>query len=166
MIYACCCNVLHMNMFRWNAALVLSSRKTARRTQVGFTLIELLVVIAIIGLLASVVLVSLNSARAKSRDAKRLSDIRQFANALEMYYNDNPSVGYPSTLGPLVPSYMSTVPPYPLPNDNSCPSTATAGAYGLNYVGSQGGYTLAFCLGAQTGGYAAGTRTLSNQGVK
>lgn len=134
--------------------------------QRGFTLIELLVVIAIIGLLASVVLVSLNSARAKSRDAKRVSDMRQFANALEMYYNDNPSVGYPSTLGPLVPNYMSTVPPYPLPNDGSCPSTATAGAYGLNYTGTSGGYTLQFCLGAQTGGYAAGTRTLSSQGIK
>lgn len=134
--------------------------------QRGFTLIELLVVIAIIGLLASVVLVSLNSARAKSRDAKRASDIRQFASALEMYYNDNPSVGYPSTLGPLVPNYMATVPSYPLPADGSCASNVTAGAYALNYTGSSGGYTLQFCLGAQTGGYAAGTRTLTSQGVR
>lgn len=55
----------------------------------GFTLIELLVVIAIIGILSSVVLASLNTARAKGRDAKRLSDIRQIQIALEMYYDSN-----------------------------------------------------------------------------
>lgn len=51
----------------------------------GFTLIELLVVIAMIGILASIVLVSLTSARVKSRDARRLTDIRSFQTALELY---------------------------------------------------------------------------------
>jgi type II secretion system protein G len=54
----------------------------------GFTLIELLVVISIISLLSSVVLSSLNDARAKARDARRMSDIKQIQNALEMYRND------------------------------------------------------------------------------
>ena len=55
----------------------------------GFTLIELLVVITIIGLLASIVLVSLSTARKKARDVKRLSDIKQIQLALEMYYDSS-----------------------------------------------------------------------------
>jgi len=55
----------------------------------GFTLIELLVVISIIGLLASVVLISLNSARSKARDAKRKADLRQILTGIDLYVNDN-----------------------------------------------------------------------------
>ena len=55
----------------------------------GFTLIELLVVIAIIGILSSVVLASLNSARKKGRDARRVADIKQIQLALELYYDAN-----------------------------------------------------------------------------
>ena len=63
--------------------------------QQGFTLIELLVVIAIIGILSSVVLASLNSARAKARDAKRISNMKQMQIALELYFDENGS--YPGT---------------------------------------------------------------------
>jgi prepilin-type N-terminal cleavage/methylation domain-containing protein len=53
----------------------------------GFTLIELLVVIAIIGILASIVLVSLNSARSKGKDARIIADVQQARIALETGYN-------------------------------------------------------------------------------
>ena len=53
----------------------------------GFTLIELLVVIAIIGLLSSVVFASLNSARAKARDARRAADMNQIWLALNLFYD-------------------------------------------------------------------------------
>ncbi|HEU5114195.1 MAG TPA: prepilin-type N-terminal cleavage/methylation domain-containing protein, partial [Candidatus Paceibacterota bacterium] len=88
----------------------------------GFTLIELLVVISIISLLSSVVLSSLNSARAKARDAKRAEDVHQLKLALEYYYDANgvyPSVGtdnvgysMSSLSAPLAP-YIKTVPDDP-----------------------------------------------------
>jgi len=55
----------------------------------GFTLIELLIVVAIIGLLASVVLVGLGGFRARGRDARRIADLRETQNALELYYTKN-----------------------------------------------------------------------------
>jgi type II secretion system protein G len=112
------------------------------RSAKGFTLIELLVVVAIIGLLSSVVLVSLDSARAKARNTQRLADLREIRTALEVYRNENGS--YPSTsnawrgscagFGPypntgagawipgLAPKYMSVLPsdPRPTADGNGC----------------------------------------------
>lgn len=80
----------------------------------GFTLIELLVVIAIIGILSSVVLASLNSARKKGRDARRVADIKQLQLALELSYDANGS--YPAALSTstlVTPGYMAAVPQDP-----------------------------------------------------
>lgn len=65
------------------------------RSKAGFTLIELLVVISIIGILASIVLVSLNSAQRKARDTKRISSIHQIRLALELYFDGVGNGQYP-----------------------------------------------------------------------
>ena len=83
----------------------------------GFTLIELLVVIAIIGILASIVLASLDTARKKGRDARRIADIKQVQLALELYYDANNS-SYPvgtwaALTAALTPAYISALPTDP-----------------------------------------------------
>lgn len=91
-----------------------------KQNNFGFTLIELLVVISIIGLLSSVVLASLNSARAKARDTNRSASIRQVQTALELYYDSNgfyvssPDVVLDVALTtPLTPTYIATIPTSP-----------------------------------------------------
>lgn len=112
-----------------------------RKRNKGFTLIELLVVIAIIGILASIVLASLNSARKKSRDARRIADVKQIQLALEMYFDSNRNYPIPP-LSTTLPTgcggsaCMSTVPTDPL-----------GGAYSYAALGS-GTSCTSYHLGA------------------
>jgi type II secretion system protein G len=160
--------------------------KKLRNKNKGFTLIELLVVIAIIGLLASVVLLALNSARQKARDAKRIADIRQIASAMELYFNDNNS--YPTASGTdpvagvtffsdsglkaaLVPKYIGLLPQAPAPADTPCTASGAAGGNEYFWIGSgsnamKNNYTLTFCLGGVTGGYGNGGHTLTSSGIQ
>ncbi len=66
-----------------------SNSRSSGKINYGFTLIELLVVIAIIGILASVVLASLNEARENARDAVRKADLDQIRIAMNLYYNNH-----------------------------------------------------------------------------
>ena len=69
--------------------------KNREKRQRGFTLIELLVVIAIIGVLATIVMVSVNDLRARARDDRRAADIKAIRDALAMYQIRH--VVYPSS---------------------------------------------------------------------
>src|SRR3989338_4693304 len=88
----------------------------------GFTLLELLVVIGIIGLLASILVVNLTSARRRARDTKRVADIRNLQTASEDYYGKNGK--YPTVISDLVSGQQ--IPIWPL--DPLSPSGTTCSA--------------------------------------
>lgn len=137
------------------------------RKQRGFTLIELLVVIAIIGLLSTLAVVALNNARAKSRDARRISDVKQIQTALELYFNDANSYPEGVTAGNTIAfggvTYMNSVPTNPTPNnDGTCPA-ATNYSYALQ--GSGASYTIQYCIGSASGSLGAGTHTATPAGI-
>ena len=120
------------------------------RTTKGFTLIELLVVIAIIGVLASIVMVSLSGAKAKSRDARRQADIKSIQLALSLYYSENGM--YPKSIyagagtapnSGLAPAYLPKVPADPS-YSGTCSDSGPSGCYKyVAYaVGTTGGSAI------------------------
>lgn len=118
------------------------------KVQAGFTLIELLVVIAIIGVLASIVLASLNTARQKSRDARRITDIKQIQLALELYYDGTGAGQYPTASATCATGgaangleALSTANYIP-----QVPRDPTAGCY--RYAASTAGTRTSYHLGA------------------
>ncbi len=151
-----------------------------KNNQKGFTLIELLVVIAIIGLLSTLAVVSLNNARTKSRDARRVADVKQIQTALELYFTDaslyptnatdgtadviqtnclSTGGGFAATCSGAV-TYMGQVPTNPGPNGSDYTYLATnpGGTYGDSY-------TLTYTLEQITGGIAAGLNTATPNGI-
>lgn len=159
----------------------------------GFTLIELLVVIAIIALLSTLAVVALNNAREKSRDAKRVSDVKQIQTALELFYADQgqyptgtttaigPSTpadaatdldclddtGFTITCDPTATKYMEQVPGNPSPGGESYTYS------GLQEDGSAcatgdvcASYNLTFELEGQTGSLAGTAHTATPGGIQ
>jgi prepilin-type N-terminal cleavage/methylation domain-containing protein len=82
----------------------LESSNVVRKSR-AFTLVELLVVIAVIGILSAVVVLNTNSAKAKARDAIRISDITSIQRALELYKTDKGS--YPEECTTTGSCYLS-----------------------------------------------------------
>jgi type IV pilus assembly protein PilE len=78
-----------------------------KKIKKGFTIIEILVVIGIIAVLTVVIFPSINNIRAKNKDSEKVSDISAIRLALSLYYNQNPTTGYPATLDQLKPKYLS-----------------------------------------------------------
>ena len=136
----------------------------------GFTLIELLVVIAIIGLLSTLAVVALGSARQKARDSKRLSDIKQIQTALELHYTDNneyPTAATIQTLG------LTT---YACLNSSGFAATGCASPYmgqvptdptgTYTYISADGTtYTIAATLEGAAGGLSAGAISATPSGI-
>ncbi len=125
----------------------------------GFTLIELLVVIAIIGILASIVIASLASARVKSRDARRLADISTIQKALALHIAAGTS--YPISVASTTLTGTDAV-STSLKNSGSIgaiPPDPLGGTYIYTYRSDASGskYWLGFCLElAGIRGYAQG----------
>lgn len=162
------------------------------KNQSGFTLIELLVVIAIIALLSSVAMIAMVSARQKSRNAKRLADMVQMLNGLELFNATNK--GYPNDISPAdglpdnISSFILTLPIAPQPPDSdTCaanfspcggsgqPACVAANTYyylpkgacqDVNGVNVCPDFEYYFCLGDITGNFDPGIRVLTPKGVK
>ena len=126
-----------------------------KKNNKGFSLIELLVVISIIALLATISIVSVNSLRTKSRDTRRLADIKQLQAALQMYYMDHHAypVGEIATNTILSDNgfstsasgniYLSSVPTNPAPaNEGLCTGNP---AYNYDQINDGASYSLSFC---------------------
>ena len=109
------------------------------RKQNSFTLIETLVVLAVIVLVAAVTLPSINQARTKARDARRVQDMNTVQTAAEQYYSMN-SYAYP-VIGDYVAGAVWTVgtgqtilenfpaDPKPSPQPSYTPSSISTSSY-------------------------------------
>lgn len=139
----------------------------------GFTLIELLVVVSIIGTLATLSVVSLNGARAKARDARRVSDVRQIQMAVELYYFDHDAYpaatatlgsgnygclgrdGFSSVGTACAAPYMGFIPSNPSPNGSPYAYESAGGS----------AYTLTFTLESGAGGLTPTLHTADQNGL-
>jgi general secretion pathway protein G len=152
-----------------------------RRRREGFTLIELLVVIAIIGILSTLAVVALNSARQRSRDAKRVSDVRQIQTALELAYSEvssYPVVVAPVTLGdtatkvlcneagtPKFRADSTTAPACSTVYMGLVPSNPSPNGTPYTYSNTATGYYIGFTLEGATGQLNTGSNCANGNGI-
>ena len=134
----------------------------------AFTLVELLIVIAIIGILTTLIVLSLQNVRRSARDAKRIADINQLQLALELYISDNgfypPNINFGESLSSGEVIYMEEVPQAPTPPDGDCDSITNEYSY-ISIGADNSSYTISFCLGNNTGSLPAGKVVASPQSL-
>jgi len=113
----------------------------------GFTIIELLVVMAIIGMLASVILVVFSGVQAKSRDTRRIEDVREMQKALSLYYVDGNR--FPQAPSPVTITGSDAV-STALVNAGAIPAVSpdpVTPDFDYTYQATSSGfYTITFCL--------------------
>ena len=82
---------------------------TKNKKEVGFSLFEMLIVISIIGILTAIVSIAYSGAQKKTRDTRRVGDMKLIQTAAEQYYSQT-SYTYPtSTTGPWVSDTGDTI---------------------------------------------------------
>jgi type IV pilus assembly protein PilA len=163
--------------------------KMKQKIQTGFTLIELLVIIAIIAFISALVFVYLANARVKSRDAKRVAEVKTMMTALEQFFSE--CGRYPTGTGIVLGSasytklfsgtggvactgggfgttesgttYIGKINVAPVPHDGSC--TALNNSYTYTSA-STTTFSISFCLGQSVQGIGAGPRTGSQSGIQ
>lgn len=150
---------------RCNGYFKINMKKENRTTQKGFTLIELMLVVLIIGVLSGLMLgvINIPGIQSKSRDAKRIGDIKKVQTALELYFAD--FRGYPSitswqnvstALSAISPTYINKIPADPKSGNAPAGVSCFSGkiAYGYYYITNtcvgagclSGKYVLGFIL--------------------
>ena len=142
----------------------------------GFTVIELIVVILIIGLLSLIAIVGMRNSQIGSRDAKRVAELHQMSQAVELFFNEHLALptgasGWCTYVSnPTYPQFINDIQPYmaQVPRDPKLPNQvgdyffdnidSAAGKYGLcatmekatgksyDYSACAGGAVYNYCI--------------------